>query len=69
MNLATLRIQLAEAKNALRDDKATLETIQAVAEYGMTIIGKNADALAVLAQRKAVDSVIVESTIDDWSRR
>jgi hypothetical protein len=43
MNLLTLRTQLAEARNALRDDKAALETTQAVVEYGATILGKNAD--------------------------
>jgi len=41
-NLSDLRIKLAEAKNALRDNKATLETVQAVAEYTAPV-GTNAD--------------------------
>ena len=123
MNLAHLRTQLAEARNALRDDKAALDTIQAIAEYDAPSNGKNADdrkrdmayylaghleyqtalarvrdsqsdvellqgqvataedeqaaqriaamnrlsdALAALANHKAVDSVIVNEAIDDW---
>src|SRR5262245_26596288 len=127
MTLATLRTQLAEAKNALRDDKATLDTVQAIAEFNALLTGKNAeerkqqlayqlamhsqyqgalrrvrdsqndvellqaqvsaaedeasaariaamnrlaDALAALAQRKPVDSVIVETALpDDWYRK
>ena len=43
-NLSELRIKLAEAKNALRDDKTTLETVQAVAEYTAPQTGKNEDS-------------------------
>jgi len=42
-NLSDLRIKLAEAKNTLRDDKATLETVQAIAEFNAPITGKNAE--------------------------
>lgn len=43
MKLSELRTQLAEARNALRDDKAQLDTIQAIVEYGASIVGKNAE--------------------------
>jgi hypothetical protein len=127
VKLPELRTQLAEARNALRDDKAALETTQAVVEYGASIVGKNAedrkremayvlsqsdayqtalrhmldsqadvemlaaqvagaedeqtaariaavnhlaDALAALANRKPVDSVIVDAALpDDWYRK
>ena len=42
-NLAALRMRLAEAKNDLRNNKADLDTVQAVVEYGATITGKNTE--------------------------